>query len=50
MSETEKHEEVGELLPGTWYLAVEQREQGLIARSQDGRRGILFDASGIQRG
>ncbi|WP_405189885.1 caspase, EACC1-associated type [Streptomyces anulatus] len=50
MSETEEHKEVGELLPGTWYLAIEQREQGLIAQSQDGRRGILLDTSGIQRG
>ncbi|MFJ2435520.1 caspase family protein [Streptomyces anulatus] len=50
MSETEEHEEVAELLPGTWYLAIEQREQGLIAQSQDGHRGILLDTSGIQRG
>lgn len=50
MSQTEEHKEVGELLPGTWYLAIEQREQGLIAQSQDGHRGILFDTSGIQRG
>ncbi|MFC8649018.1 protein kinase, partial [Streptomyces anulatus] len=50
MSETEEQQEVGELLPGTWYLAIEQREQGLIALSQDGHRGILFDTSGIQRG
>ncbi|MFI7082297.1 caspase domain-containing protein [Streptomyces anulatus] len=50
MSETEEHEEVGELLPGTWYLAIEKREQGLIALSQDGHRGILHDTSGIQPG
>ncbi|WP_097965556.1 caspase family protein [Streptomyces sp. or20] len=48
MSESEEHEEMGELLPGTWYLAIEQREQGLIALSQDGHRGILLDTSGIQ--
>ncbi len=50
MSETEDQQEVGELLPGTWYLAVEKREPGLIVRSQDGHRGFLLDTSGIQRG
>ncbi|WP_432137707.1 MULTISPECIES: hypothetical protein [unclassified Streptomyces] len=41
---------IAELAPGTWYLAVEQGGQGLIAQTQDGRRGVLRDTSGIQRG
>jgi hypothetical protein len=41
---------VAELAPGTWYLAVEQRGQALVAQTQDGRRGVLQDTSGIQRG
>lgn len=41
---------IAELAPGTWYLAVEQRGQALIAQTQDGRRGVLQDTSGIQRG
>ncbi|MFI5755564.1 hypothetical protein [Streptomyces sp. NPDC051569] len=41
---------IAELAPGTWYLAVEQRGPGLVAQTQDGRRGILQDTSGIQRG
>lgn len=41
---------VAELAPGTWYLAIEQRGQALIAQTQDGRRGVLQDTSGIQRG
>ncbi|ANW20416.1 hypothetical protein [Streptomyces clavuligerus] len=41
---------VAELTPGTWYLAVEQRGPGLVAQTQDGRRGVLQDTSGIQRG
>ncbi|MFJ3302001.1 hypothetical protein ACIPSA_02550 [Streptomyces sp. NPDC086549] len=41
---------VAELAPGTWYLAVEQRGTQLIAQTQDGRRGVLQDTSGIQRG
>ena len=41
---------IAELAPGTWYLAVEQRGQALVAQTQDGRRGILQDTSGIQRG
>ncbi|KAB8170812.1 hypothetical protein FH609_002305 [Streptomyces sp. 3MP-14] len=41
---------VAELAPGTWYLAVEQRGQTLVAQTQDGRRGVLQDTSGIQRG
>ncbi|WP_327175521.1 hypothetical protein OG599_09515 [Streptomyces sp. NBC_01335] len=42
--------QIAELAPGTWYLAVEQRGQSLIAQTQDGRRGVLQDTSGIQRG
>ncbi|MFD8691006.1 hypothetical protein [Streptomyces sp. NPDC059651] len=41
---------IAELAPGTWYLAVEQSGQGLIAQTQDGRRGVLQDTTGIQRG
>lgn len=42
--------QIAELNPGTWYLAVDQRGPALIAQTQDGRRGVLQDASGIQRG
>ncbi|MGW7441621.1 hypothetical protein [Streptomyces sp. NPDC054849] len=42
--------QIAELAPGTWYLAVEQRGQGLVAQTQDGRRGVLQDTTGIQRG
>ncbi|MFF3780232.1 hypothetical protein [Streptomyces sp. NPDC001933] len=41
---------IAELAPGTWYLAVEQRGPGLIAQTQDGRRGVLQDTTNIQRG
>ncbi|MQY11247.1 hypothetical protein SRB5_13620 [Streptomyces sp. RB5] len=41
---------IADLTPGTWYLAVEQRGNGLIAQTQDGRRGLLQDTNGIQRG
>ncbi|MFH7598545.1 hypothetical protein WDV06_26150 [Streptomyces racemochromogenes] len=42
---------IAELAPGTWYLAVDQRGPStLIAQTQDGRRGVLNDTSGIQRG
>ncbi|AUG76976.1 hypothetical protein CFP65_2121 [Kitasatospora sp. MMS16-BH015] len=41
---------VGELLPGTWYLAVEQRGTALVAQLPDGSHGLLVDVSGIQRG
>ncbi|PYC77312.1 hypothetical protein C7C46_19290 [Streptomyces tateyamensis] len=40
----------GDLLPGTWYLAVEQRGTALVAQLQDGSQGVLHDVSGIQRG
>ncbi|WP_417466424.1 hypothetical protein [Kitasatospora paranensis] len=40
----------GELVPGTWYLAVEQRGGALVAQLQDGSHGLLADTSGIQRG
>ena len=42
--------QIAELTPGTWYLAVDQRGQSVIAQTQDGRRGVLQDSSGIQRG
>jgi hypothetical protein len=42
--------QIAELTPGVWYLAVDQRGPGLVAQTQDGRRGLLQDASGIQRG
>ncbi|MBT2479802.1 DUF5336 domain-containing protein [Streptomyces sp. ISL-94] len=43
--------QIAELAPGTWYLAVEQRgPSALVAQTQDGRRGVLNDTSGIQRG
>lgn len=41
---------IAELAPGTWYLAVDQHSSGLVAQTQDGRRGVLQDTSGIQRG
>ncbi|MFI6853257.1 hypothetical protein [Streptomyces sp. NPDC050416] len=41
---------IAELAPGTWYLAVDQRGAALVAQTQDGRRGVLQDTSGIQRG
>ncbi|OII67047.1 hypothetical protein [Streptomyces sp. CC77] len=41
---------VADLAPGTWYLAVEQRGAALVAQTQDGRRGVLQDTTGIQRG
>ncbi|MFI0979107.1 hypothetical protein ACH4SP_19150 [Streptomyces sp. NPDC021093] len=41
---------IAELAPGTWYLAVDQHGSGLVAQTQDGRRGLLQDTTGIQRG
>ena len=41
---------IAELSPGVWHLAVDQRGGALVAQTQDGRRGILPDTSGIQRG
>ncbi|MFJ4919441.1 hypothetical protein [Streptomyces sp. NPDC088725] len=41
---------IAELAPGTWYLAVEQRGPGLVAQTQDGRRGVLREIADIQRG
>jgi hypothetical protein len=43
-------EPIAELTPGIWYLAVDQRGPALVAQTQDGRRGVLQDTSGIQRG
>ncbi|MEU3573778.1 hypothetical protein AB0E96_35970 [Kitasatospora sp. NPDC036755] len=41
---------VGEVVPGTWYLAVEQRGAALVAQLPDGSQGLLADTTGIQRG
>ncbi|MFG3228730.1 hypothetical protein ACGF07_28670 [Kitasatospora sp. NPDC048194] len=41
---------VGEVVPGTWYLAVEQRGSALVAQLPDGTHGLLTDTSGLQRG
>ncbi|MEY9847355.1 hypothetical protein [Streptacidiphilus sp. MAP5-3] len=41
---------VGELVPGTWYLAIAQRGEALLTQTQEGKRGLLKDTSGIQRG
>ncbi|MFD8600458.1 hypothetical protein ACFV1L_36230 [Kitasatospora sp. NPDC059646] len=41
---------VGELVPGTWYLAVDQRGAALVAQLPDGTHGVLNDTAGIQRG
>jgi Family of unknown function (DUF5336) len=41
---------IAELTPGVWYLAVDQRGPALVAQTQDNRRGLLQDTSGIQRG
>ena len=41
---------IAELAPGTWDLAGDQRGPGLLTEMQDGRRGVLQDASNIQRG
>ncbi|MFE4973055.1 hypothetical protein ACFRAR_13180 [Kitasatospora sp. NPDC056651] len=41
---------VGEVVPGTWYLAVEQRGTALVAQLPDGSQGVLADTTGIQRG
>ncbi len=38
--------QIAELVPGNWYLAVDQRGQALVAQTQDGRRGLLQDTSG----
>ncbi|WP_328947410.1 hypothetical protein [Streptomyces sp. NBC_00250] len=42
-------EPVAQLSPGTWYLALERQGKGLVAETDDGARGVLHDASGIQR-
>ncbi|MFD7641071.1 hypothetical protein ACFV4P_10505 [Kitasatospora sp. NPDC059795] len=41
---------VGDLVPGTWYLAVDQRGAALVAQLPDGTHGVLNDTAGIQRG
>ncbi|MFJ7157154.1 caspase domain-containing protein [Streptomyces sp. NPDC101118] len=41
---------VGELVPGTWYLAVGMRGDELVVQAQDGTEGLLMDSREIQRG
>ncbi|GHF59080.1 hypothetical protein GCM10018790_41330 [Kitasatospora xanthocidica] len=41
---------IGEVVPGTWYLAVEQRGTALVAQLADGTQGVLTDTTGLQRG
>ncbi|MEU9041243.1 MULTISPECIES: hypothetical protein [unclassified Kitasatospora] len=41
---------IGEVVPGTWYLAVEQRGAALVAQLADGTQGVLTDTTGLQRG
>ncbi|MFC5906287.1 DUF5336 domain-containing protein [Streptacidiphilus monticola] len=41
---------VGQLVPGTWYLAIAQQGDALLTQTQEGKRGLLADTSGIQRG
>ncbi|MFF2145374.1 caspase family protein [Kitasatospora sp. NPDC058190] len=43
-------EPVGELVPGTWYLALAAAENALLVQLPDGARGLLLDVSGIQKG
>ncbi|MGI5456831.1 protein kinase domain-containing protein [Streptomyces sp. CA-249302] len=50
LREDGSREPVDELSPGIWYLAVEPRGSGLLVQSGNGRRGILEDTSGMQRG
>ncbi|TGA91388.1 hypothetical protein [Streptomyces sp. MZ04] len=50
MSDKGALEVVGELVPGTWYLAVERRGQGFLPMTPGGLYGFLLDTSGIQRG
>ncbi|WP_255951437.1 caspase family protein [Streptomyces odontomachi] len=40
----------GELLPGTWYLAVGQEGDALVVVGEGDRKGLLMDTAGIQRG
>lgn len=50
MSEDGSMRPVGELAPGVWYLAAEQRGPAYVAFTEDGRRGFLLDRAGIERG
>lgn len=50
MSEDGSMTAVAELAPGTWYLAVERRDDALVAQTADRVRGLLLDTTGIQRG
>ncbi|MFE5583690.1 caspase family protein [Kitasatospora sp. NPDC056531] len=43
-------EPVGELVPGTWYLALAAAENALLVQLPDGTKGLLLDVSGIQKG
>ena len=38
------------LVPGTWYLAVARRGDGLVARSADGVEGLLADTVDLEIG
>ncbi|MBV2152203.1 caspase domain-containing protein [Kitasatospora sp. SUK 42] len=40
----------GELVPGTWYLAVESRGGALLVQLPYGTKGLLFDTAGLERG
>ncbi|GAA1172900.1 putative caspase-like protein [Kitasatospora gansuensis] len=42
--------QVAQLEVGVWHLAVERRGEAFLVRTQDGRRGLLLDTTGIQRG
>ncbi|MFF1566928.1 hypothetical protein ACFVY1_25960 [Streptomyces sp. NPDC058293] len=41
---------IAELPPGQWYLAIEGTASGIIAQTQDGRRGLVRDLANIQIG
>ncbi|MFJ6934782.1 caspase domain-containing protein [Streptomyces sp. NPDC101132] len=50
LSADDRRTPMAELLPGTWYLAVGMHGAALLVQTQDGRRGLLMDSTGIQRG
>ncbi|MFE9610279.1 caspase domain-containing protein [Streptomyces sp. NPDC006012] len=41
---------VAKLMPGVWYLALEQRGDSILVRTEDGNSGLLLDTTGIERG
>ncbi|MBO1420097.1 caspase domain-containing protein [Streptomyces sp. FH025] len=41
---------MAELVPGTWYLAVESRGDALLVQLPTGFRGLLRETAGIERG